>query len=380
MSNQEWHGDLSQRVTHHHSTVPIVIHETEPQYETTSNSKNILSSTAKSIVKSFSIILLIIFLIFIIYYVVPAGLGWFTPPAQGGLCRACHDSLQHPLNDGKNYLYYTKVFRSSCSCDCWDGRAKGPYPRGNFKYIYYQVEPTTLWLVFVSILILISFYQSIYNVLNLIQERKCNYWILPVYCIGWYGLYYSYGSHFNYFNEDSHQLSWHQFYFTFTEIGMVFVTYLLLNKDITEGSLFSRANQLSRSMHEENVGDDKTMNIMTCTSKPFSFMLWCVLSTALTHTVQIALDQGLSKWGEGIFLRDMLLFLSDFPYMIMSSYYLGLHHVILYYFKWITARHSGTSNTEKLKDFVKTQTRNLGFCGISVALMVMFLSNVTFGG
>jgi len=94
------------------------------------------------------------------------------------------------------------------------------------------------------------------------------------------------------------------------------------------------------------------------------------MATSITHSVQIVLDQGLSKINDSIFLRDLLLFVTDLPYTVMSGYYLGLHQFIKYYL--------GMGHVEN--DFLKSTWRNLFLTGMSVLAVVWFLSNVTFGG
>ena len=35
------------------------------------------------------------------------------------------------------------ALRKTCTCDCWDGRFKGPYGRGHYKSIFFNMEEET---------------------------------------------------------------------------------------------------------------------------------------------------------------------------------------------------------------------------------------------
>ena len=314
-----------------------------------------LKSSLIAMMRTLLVISIIMLCIYVIYFIVPYCLGWFKPFTKGGSCIACNDALLESESD-----FYDPTWRNTCSCNCWDGRAKGPYPRGNFKYIYYQVEGTTLWLVFVSILMVISFYQSLNNLIQLIWSGNCNYSLIPIYILGWFGVYYGYGAHFNYFNDDFHSLSWHQFYFTISECVMLFTTCMLLDK------------QWNRVVFNNNISEivQQDGSLMQCKVKAMNYLLWIVLSFSLTHIVQVIHDQGLDHLGRLLFLRDVALVFSDVPYVLMCIYYLRIFKI----FK------KPVEMSKDYHDFVRIMKRNLLYVAISVVVMVFLLSTVTFGG
>ncbi|KAL9657683.1 hypothetical protein ABK040_016421 [Willaertia magna] len=353
-----------------------------PSVGSENKSENLFASTFTSLIKSLLIISILIFFIYFIYFYVPEYiLNWHKTPTHGGLCRGCH-SIFHGSNPD---YFYSNDFRSKCSCDCWDGKNKGQYSRGTFKYIYFQMEGMTLFLVSMSILIVIAFYHSFLNVLNLILENNCNYYLLFVYFIGWYGTYYSYITLYQYFNDLSHGLTLHQLYFSLTEIIMVFTVYLFLNKKRINTHYLE--NKYSNSLNR----------------KLLEYLQWFVFITSLTHTIQVVRDQGLSNYGKIVFLRDVLLSLSDLPYLLMSIYYLKINWIVLSFFE--KKKHNfgviineNNNNNQSLEEGNNTSEMkynsdwradsaylNNGRKKLIVSLMlilgsVIFLSNVTFGG
>jgi len=85
-----------------------------------SDPTTIFSETLRSAIKTLVIFLFTLLLIFIIYYLVPKTLKWFTPFGKGGICMGCSNVL-----NSRPDVFYSKDFRSTCTCDCWDGRSKG---------------------------------------------------------------------------------------------------------------------------------------------------------------------------------------------------------------------------------------------------------------
>ncbi len=271
-----------------------------------------------------------------------------------------------------------QIDRKTCDCNCFDGYSKAMYSRGGYKYIYYNAEWQTFFIFSIIVFYILTFYRSIYYILQLFFSAKLNLIVFGVWCSTIYSNYYGAGMFYNYLNDEIYHLFKHQLYFSATE----FLNSLLLIQFIdklenpyrywTDLKQKSKRDEESQKMERE---DYKKQALY------FALPIWFIFYVSITHIIQAALDQGMlsgisfSSRSTFLIFRDFAFFLSDGPSLLFAFYCLSFRRNLTLIF----------SNKEELENTAEEEEYKLFKLMLPATLFGSFLtifvlSFITFGG
>ncbi|XP_073995414.1 uncharacterized protein isoform X2 [Rhodnius prolixus] len=133
-------------------------------------------------------------------------------------------ALIPPAHIATLYYFWQKfsrrVDRRNCSCSCWDTVFKGTYESGiaSYKHVYFNASFNTLKIWALTVVCVITFYESIRRLVSLGLQSYLRYSMLLLFLSAIFSHYYSWWSYVNYWNDD-YYVQWnHQLFFTSTEI------------------------------------------------------------------------------------------------------------------------------------------------------------------
>lgn len=122
--------------------------------------------------------------------------------------------------------------RDTCTCSCWDGLFKGPHPRLNFLFFYFNTEYQTL-LIFVIAYVFMSLLQVIVQsgIKTLVKNKSLAPIPTVILILSCYSNIYGVWSIINYINESSSLMYYSQWFFVLTEIPITYSMMNLLDKN-----------------------------------------------------------------------------------------------------------------------------------------------------
>lgn len=111
-----------------------------------------------------------------------------------------------------------------CTCECWDGLFKGPYSRGGYKSVYFNLDWGTGALLFV----LLVYAHLSEALLSFFLRMKFGNWAM-VSCLlaTIFPNFYGFWMTFNYVNDRFYKFWWTQLYFTVSELWLGVASYNL---------------------------------------------------------------------------------------------------------------------------------------------------------
>ncbi|XP_072029335.1 uncharacterized protein [Amphiura filiformis] len=121
--------------------------------------------------------------------------------------------------------------RHSCTCNCWDTAFKGPYEKGiaSYKHVYFNVTSNTLKIWVLTVLSVITLYETVRRLLTLAVAGQLRYSMMCLLISVIYPHYYSWWSYFNYWNDDFYKQLNHLLIFATTEMFSTIVIVHLLD-------------------------------------------------------------------------------------------------------------------------------------------------------
>lgn len=202
------------------------------------------------------------------------------------------------------YIFQTprEVDVKKCTCDCWDGRFKGPYGRGGYKSMYFSIESETGWL-FLNIILFFSLGEkALWKFVELVLEKKVRVTFTIILVSTVYPMFYGSWMFFNYINDRFYLMYYSQMFFTFTELVNAGLAYRFLDSSITKDASGSRPRLIVAS--------------------------WVVITICTIHIIQSGGDQMFFNFlryinGRGFNhtgLRDLSFFICDISQILAASY------------------------------------------------------------
>jgi hypothetical protein len=146
----------------------------------------------------------------------------------------------------------TKQESAHCSCDCWDGQFKGPYGRGGYKSIFFNMDwGTSILLLVVSIYL--SLGQSLVarvlalgwlSPLGEGADSRPNWAMFLCTIASIFPNFYGFWMTFNYINDRFYRMWWTQMFFTVSEMVVGMVAYHLIERKFPYSSVETRGMKI----------------------------------------------------------------------------------------------------------------------------------------
>ena len=195
------------------------------------------------------------------------------------------------------------ALRKTCTCDCWDGRFKGPYGRGHYKSIFFNMEEQTGYIL-TNVVVFFSFGEkALWRFLKLLNEKKVRIssavilagTLIPL----WYGMWMN----FNYINDRFYKMFYSQLFFTLTELVSAGLAMRFLDGS-NKGDVDGPAPKLAKAS-------------------------WTIIIICIVHIIQSGADQMVDNLihghvgdGRGLGTRDLAFFLCDLTQLCAASFQL----------------------------------------------------------
>jgi len=213
------------------------------------------------------------------------------------------------LTLSKETMSQFSVDRDTCGgCSCWDGLSKAPYDKGRFKFIFFNMEPQTVFIFAVVVFFVLMLDRALRALAGAVRAGRADWAAVAAFAVAMPGVMYGAGMMYHYINDEFYAMMPTQLFFTVTE---TVTAACIVRLAVLPGP--STASAAAREAAARTL------------------CLWVVWSVALSHVVLAGLDQGfldLSTRAEDVtlhaFARALVFMSSDTLLLLWSSWQLGL--------------------------------------------------------